>query len=137
MKKTILITMLLVATGSISVMAQGGGFQQRTPEERLKTVHSKIDSAFKLDATKLAEVDAIFLNTYKEQDKLRAEMSSGGGQPDFQAMREKMQPLNDARDVKLKEVMGEENYKIWKEQIEPTMRGGGRGPGGGGGRPNK
>ena len=59
-------------------------------------------------------------------------MSSGGGQPDFQAMREKMQPINDARDAKLKPLLGDDNYKIWKEQIEPTMRGNR----GGGGRPN-
>jgi hypothetical protein len=51
------------------------------------------------------------------------------GNQDFAAMREKMQPINDARDAKLKPVLGDENYKIWKEQIEPTMR-----RGGGGGR---
>ena len=135
MKKTIFIALLFIAAGTISAKAQGGGggnFQPQTPEERVKRVHAKIDSAFKLDATKLAEVDALFLNAYKEQDKLRAEMSSGGGQPDFQAMREKMQPINDARDAKLKPLLGDDNYKIWKEQIEPTMRGNR----GGGGRPN-
>ena len=41
-----------------------------------------------------------------------------------------MQPINDVRDAKLKPVLGEANYKMWKEQIEPTLRGG-RGPGAG------
>jgi len=132
MKKTIFIALLFITAGSVSLKAQGG-FQQQTPEERVKRVHAKIDSAFKLDATKMADVDAAFLNAYKEQDKLRAEMTSGGGQPDFQAMREKMQPINEARDAKLKTLLGDDNYKIWKEQIEPSMRGG---RGGGGGRPN-
>jgi len=127
MKKSIIISMLLMMVGSMSIMAQGGGFQQRTPEERLKTVHAKIDSAFKLDAAKMAMVDSIFISSYRESDKMRKDFTDSGNQ-DFAAMREKMQPINDARDAKLKPVLGDENYKIWKEQIEPTMRrGGGRG----------
>ena len=133
MKKTIIISMLLIATGSMSVMAQGGGFQQRTPEERLKQVHFKLDSAFKLDATKMALVDSVFLNSYIAADKMREEFMNSGSQ-DFQAMREKMQPINDARDAKLKPLLGDDNYKIWKELIEPTLRR--RPPGGGGGGNN-
>lgn len=127
MKKSIIISMLFIAMGNLSVMAQGGGgFQQRTPEERLKTVHFKLDSAFKLDAAKMAMVDSIFLASYKETDKMREEFMNSGSQ-DFQAMREKMQPITQARDEKLKPVLGDANFKIWKEQIEPTMmrRGGG------------
>jgi len=127
MKKSIIISMLLIATSSMSVMAQGGGGQMRTPEERLKVVHFKMDSAFKLAPDKLAMVDSIFLNSYKASDKMRQEFMESGSQ-DFAAMREKMQPLNDARDAKLKPVLGDENYKIWKEQIEPTMRRGGGPP---------
>ena len=41
--------MLLIATGGMSLMAQGGGFQMPTPEERVKKVNFKIDSAFKID----------------------------------------------------------------------------------------
>ena len=122
--------MLLIATGGMSLMAQGGGFQQRTPEERLKPVHFKIDSAFKLDADIMKKVDDLFLATYKESDKVREEMMNSGSQ-DFQAMREKMKPINDARDEKLKPLLGEANYKIWKETIETTISR--RGPGGGGG----
>jgi hypothetical protein len=121
--------MFIMTTGSLSVIAQGGGFQQRTPEERLKPVHFKIDSAFKLDAENMKKVDEIFLASYKDSDKLREEIMNSGSQ-DFQAMREKMTPINDARDKKLKEILGEANYKIWKEAIEPTL-GGRRGPGGG------
>ncbi len=128
MKKSVIVLMLLIATGGLSVMAQGGGFQQRTPEERLKPVHFKIDSAFKLDAAIMAKVDSVFLASYAEADKMREEFRNSGSQ-DFQAMREKMQPINDARDAKLKPLLGDDNFKIWKEKIEPTMR---RGPGGGG-----
>lgn len=126
MKKTTLILSLLF-TCSVAVMAQpGGGFQQRTVPERVQTVHAKIDSAFKLQPDVMKKVDEAFTTYYTEQDKLRQEMQGGG---DFQAMREKMQPLTDARDKKLKEILGDDKFKIWKEGIEPTMRGGRMGGG--------
>jgi hypothetical protein len=130
MKKSIIITLLFIATGATALMAQGGGgggFQQRTPEERLKIVHFKIDSAFKLAPDKMALVDSIFINSYRDSDKLRKEFMDSGNQ-DFAAMREKMQPINDSRDAKLKTALGDEMYKVWKEQIEPTMRRGGGPP---------
>jgi hypothetical protein len=124
MKKTTLI-LALVFAGSATVMAQGGG-QQRTVPERVQTVHAKIDSAFKLPADQLKKVDDVFTTYYTAQDKLRAEMQGGG---DFQAMREKMQPLTEDRDKKLKEILGDEKFKTFKEGIEPTMRGGRMGGG--------
>lgn len=133
MKRQIVILVLFLFTGFSYVNAQGGGGgQRRTVEERVKMVHVKIDSAFKLDATKMAEVDSIFATAYRTQDKLREDMMSGGGQPDFQAMREKMQPIMDDRDAKLKKALGDDNFKIWKEQIEPSMRPQRRQGGGGG-----
>lgn len=112
--------------------AQPGG-QRRTIEERVKMVHEKIDSAFKLDKDKLAKVDAVFTKYYKDQDKLREDMMNGGERPDFQAMREKMQPLTDARDKELKTILTDEQFKKWRDEIEPSMmprRGGPGGPGG-------
>ena len=129
MKKIILFLAILFA-GTLVVNAQGG-FQRRTVEERVATVHQKLDSAFKLDQTKLAQTDSIFSNYYRSTDKMREEMMSGG-QPDFQAMREKMQPYTDDRDKKLQAVLTEAQYKTWKDAIEPSMRQ--RRPGGGGNR---
>ena len=114
--------MVFAAAISItSVNAQGGGnFQRRTPEERLKTVHEKLDSAFKLDAAKLAQVDELFLNYYKESDKKMDEIRSGGGtREEMTAARQK---LTEERDAKLKTMLSEEQMKTWKEQIEPSMR---------------
>src|SRR5436190_18955472 len=128
MKKVILI-LAVVFAGSLAVNAQGG-FQRRTVEERVASVHQKMDSAFKLDNTKLAQTDSIFSNYYRSTDKVRDEMMSGG-QPDFQAMREKMQPYTDDRDKKLQGVLTEAQYKTWKDAIEPMLRP--RRPGGGGG----
>ncbi len=124
----------IIFGGIMVANAQPGQGQQRTVEERVKAVHVKIDSAFKLEAAKMANVDSVFANYYRAQDKLRQDMMSGGGQPDFQAMREKMQPLMTDRDDKLKAVLGDDNYKIWKEQIEPSMRPPRRNNGGGNNR---
>jgi phosphoglycerate-specific signal transduction histidine kinase len=123
MKKSIFILSILLLAGSVTVMAQGGG-QRRTVAERVERAHQKIDSAFKLEPAKMAQVDSAFAAFYRAQDKLRDEALAGGGQPDFQAMREKSQPLMDARDKELKAILGDDKFKIFKEGIEPTMRGG-------------
>lgn len=106
--------------GAIAANAQG--FQRRTVEERVEIVNQKLDSAFKLDKTKLADADSAFANYYRSTDKLREDMMSGGGQPDFQAMREKMQPLMEDRDKKLQGILTADQYKTWKETIEPSLR---------------
>jgi len=106
---------------AIYAQAQGG-FQRRTVEERVQITHQKLDSAFKLDKSKLADADSAFASYYRAQDKLREEMMSGGGQPDFQAFREKMQPLIDERDKKLQTILTPDQFKTWKDVIEPSMR---------------
>jgi periplasmic protein CpxP/Spy len=127
-KITWMITFLVF--GAIAANAQGG-YQRRTVEERVQIIQQKLDSAFKLDKAKLAEADSVFANFFRSTDKMRDEMMSSGGQPDFQAMREKMQPLMDERDKKLQGILTQDQFKTWKDQIEPSLRprrqgGGGR-----------
>jgi periplasmic protein CpxP/Spy len=132
MKKTIVALAVLLCAGTISSFAQGGGgFQMPTPEERVKRVHFKADSAFKLDEAKMKDVEAAYLDFYKAQDKVRQDlMASNGG--NFQGMREQMQekmkPFQEALDAKIKPILGDDKFKIWKEQIEPTLRGRGGPP---------
>jgi len=129
MKKRFILFAVILLAGTVAVNAQGGGggnFPRRTVEERIQTIHQKMDSAFKLDKAKLTQVDSIFANYYRSTDKLREELMAGGG--DRSAMREKMQPLTDARDKELQPVLGADNFKTWKETIEPSMRRGGGPP---------
>ena len=131
MKKTIIALAVLLFAGTASSFAQGGGFQMPSPEERVKRVHTKADSAFKLDETKMKEMEAAYLEYYKAQDKVREDlMASNGG--NFQGMREQMQekmkPHTEALDAKLKTILGDDKFKTWKEQIEPTLRGRGGPP---------
>lgn len=127
MKKRFLLftSALLACTMMLQAQGGGGGFQRRTVEERVKIAHQKMDSAFKLDATKLAQVDSAFANFYRGTDKIREEAMASG---DRQGMRDKMVPLMDARDKELKTILGDDNYKKWKDEVEPTMM---RRPGGG------
>ena len=132
MKKQFLLlaTALLVTT---TTMYAQGGFQRQTPEERLKPIHEKIDSAFKLTVEKLAKVDSVFLELFKQQDAKMAELRSGGDRPDREAMMAMRQQLADERDNKLKAILTEEQMKTWKNEIEPSLRpqrgGGNRGGG--------
>jgi len=120
MKKSITMFVILLAGISMSSIAQGG-FQRLTAEERTKRAHEKIDSAFKLDATQLKSVDGAFMEYYNGSDKIREDMRNSGGF-DPQAMREKMQPLTEELDKKLKEILGDANFTVWKDQIEPSLR---------------
>jgi hypothetical protein len=117
-KITVMISSFILLT--LVVNAQGG-FQRRTVAERVEIVQQKFDSAFKLDKTKLADTDSVFANYYRAQDKLREEMMSSG-QQDFQAMRERMQPLMEDRDKKLQGILTTDQYKTWKDGIEPSLR---------------
>jgi periplasmic protein CpxP/Spy len=134
MKKTIIALAVVMLAGTAPSFAQGGGnggFQMPTPEERVKRVHFKADSAFKLDEAKMKEMDAAYLDYYKAQDKVREEaMASAGGDRDAMraAMQEKMKPFMEALDTKVKPILGDDKFKIWKEQIEPTLRGRGGPP---------
>jgi periplasmic protein CpxP/Spy len=132
MKKQFLLLATALLVGTTTIYAQGG-FQRQTPEERLKPIHEKIDSAFKLTAEKLAKVDSIFLESFKQQEAKMAELRSGGDRPDREAMMAMRQQLADERDNKLKAILTEEQMKTWKNEIEPSLRpqrgGGNRGGG--------
>ena len=131
MKKTIIALAVVMFAGIAPSFAQGGGFQMPPPEERVKRVHAKADSAFKLDEAKAKEMDAAYLDYYKAQDKVREEaMASAGGDRDAMraAMQEKMKPFMEALDAKVKGILGDDKFKTWKEQIEPTLRGRGGPP---------
>jgi len=139
MKKAILLLVFAVS-GILAVQAQqggGGGFQRRTPEERLKMVKEKL-TELNLDKDQTAKSDSTFMDFFRAQDKIFEDMRAGGGAPDRDAIREKMMKLAAERDDKLKKIYTDDQYKKWKETIEPTTRpqrggGGGRGGNGGGG----
>jgi len=137
MKKLSLILLTFFAL-AVTVSAQpGGGFQRQTPEERAAAIHQKLDSAFKLAPGKLATLDTALLALYKAQDVRMQEIFSSGERPDRETMMAERKKYSDARDEMIKMMLNEEQFAIWKDKIEPSMRPQ-RPPGGGGpGGPNK
>jgi periplasmic protein CpxP/Spy len=144
------ITMLLIAgffTASLFAQEGGGrgfGGMRRTVAERVADIHKKFDSTFHFATDKQAKVDSAFADFYRSQDRFREEMRANatpGQQPSpeaMQAAREKMQEFQVARDEKLQGILSEDEYKKWKNELEPSMRpqrrreGGGAGNGGNG-----
>lgn len=143
MKNLLCLSVLLLSVSIVTyAQPQGGGFQRRTPAERVAQIHQKLDSAFKLESTKLAMIDTALTVLYKKQDarmqEVREAMMNGGERPDMEAMREEFKKYSDAQEEILKAVLSAEQFTIWKEQILPSMRparmmGGGPNGGGNGG----
>jgi protein CpxP len=119
MKRKFILFIAILIAGAITVNAQGG-FQRRTVEERVKAVLEKLEP-FKLDAAKKAEVDSIFTQLYKAMD-VKIEEMRASGTFDREAMRTEREKAAAARDEKLKKIFTEEEFKKWKEEIEPSLR---------------
>jgi hypothetical protein len=122
----------------IAVANAQGGFQRRSAEERSKRVVDTLTTVFKLDTAQHAQVHTVFLDYNKGSDKLFEGMQGGGARPD----RTEFEKLRTQRDEKLQKILSAEQYKKFKDEIEPAMMqrrqggGGGRNGGGGGNRPN-
>ncbi len=136
MKKRFLVIMAITFGLSLSVVAQpgqGGGFNRMTPEERVARIHQKLDSAFQLPAETFKVLDTALTVLYRQQEtKMRELMAGGPGSVDRETMQAEMKKFSDAQDEILKAVLTKDQYEIWKEKIQPTMRRGGGGRNGGG-----
>lgn len=83
--------------------------------------------AFKLPEEKLAKAVSAVMENNRAQLKLFAEARESGS---FEGVRDKMQPLADALNKKLAEILSEEQMTQWKERYARSFGGGaGRGPG--------
>ncbi len=129
MKKQ-LVLMALAAMLSISAIAQGGGGQRMTPEERTKFMIEKM-APLNLDAATKAKADAIITDYNTTSQKAMDEVRANGG--DREAMQAKRKELSDAREAKLKEIFTEAQMKQWVDEILPSLRPQ-RPAGGGGGK---
>lgn len=133
-----LFSLVIAGFLTVSAFAQpgGGGFQRQTPEQRAAAIHAKLDSAFNLPAEDLAKIDTAITVLYKKQDERMKEIFASGERPDRETVQAERKKYTDAREEILKAMLTEEQYGIWKDKIEPSMRpqrpqGGGGFPGGG------
>lgn len=121
MKKQIALSLMALFVTMASVMAQSQGGKRLTVAERVKAVNEKL-ADFKLDNDKLIKTDSVFTAYYTSMQKQREEMMSGGGTPDREAVRDKMLKLNIERDEQLQLIFTNDQFKKWKEDIEPALR---------------
>jgi hypothetical protein len=121
MKKQIALSILALFLTIGFVTAQDQRGPRLTVEERVKAVDEKL-ADFKLDKDKQAKTDSVFTAYYTTMQKEREAMMSGGGTPDREAMRSKMLKLNIDRDEQLKQIFTVEQFKKWKDDIEPALR---------------
>lgn len=115
--------MLLIA-GALTVNAQGGGgggFQRRTPEESTKRMVDTLNSVMKLEQGVQTQVQTIFTDFYKAQNKMMEDMMASGGQMDRDKMRADREKMVAERDEKLKKALSDEQFKKFKNDIEPAM----------------
>ena len=79
--KIIMIVAFLIAT-TTAVTAQQQGFQRRTVEERVQSAMEKISNPLKLDKSQQDKTNAILIDFYKAQDKMRQDARASGNRPD-------------------------------------------------------
>lgn len=131
MKNLVITLFMLAATVSFS-KAQGqgprpGGFQQRSPEERVKMQLERLPQVLNLTDDQKAKISAIYLNQGKSRDSLFTAIGQNG---DREVMRTKMTELSATTDKKILTLLNEEQKKTYNTYVQER---GNRGFGGGGG----
>lgn len=126
MKSKIILLVTLLFAGVLSSQAQQGqGGQRRTAEERTKSIVDRLNDSLQLSAAQKTDIDAVYLEFYKGQDKLRE-----GLQPGQRPERADQDKLSEARDAKLKVILKEEQFtKLKAMEAAMRNRGGQRPPG--------
>jgi len=124
MKKKLVLLASFALMAVFAVNAQqgggGGGMMRMSVPERVKMVMDKL-ADFKLDKDKSALTDSAFTTFYKGQQKMMEDMRASG-QMDRDKMMEGRKKLADERDDKLKKIFTDDQFKKWKDEIEPTTR---------------
>ena len=115
MKIKITLFAILMLLGVVSTQAQQGN-QRRTPEERTKMVVDRLTDSLKISAAQAADINTVYLDFYKAQDKLREGLAPG-----TRPERADQDKLIEARDAKLKIILKEEQFTKLKE-MEAAMR---------------
>jgi periplasmic protein CpxP/Spy len=119
MKKQFLLFVAAIFISISSLMAQER-VQRQSPDEKVKAAMEKLAS-FDLSKEKSEKVQTILKDFYTAQQTARQEMRAAGN-VDREAMMTKNKELSAERDTKLKNVLTEEEYQKWINDIEPTLR---------------
>ncbi|WP_300602646.1 hypothetical protein [Niabella sp.] len=101
--------------------------QKESVGDKVGAVLTKFDAAIKPDKAKRSSIETIFTDFYTAQEKLRDNIQGSstlaqGLQQDYQSVRKQNEGLFTERDNQLKKALTADEYKKWKEEIEPALR---------------
>jgi protein CpxP len=114
-KISMLIAFLFAAT--ISTQAQQG-MQRMSVEDRVKLVMGKISDPLKLDKMQQDKTASVFTDFFTSQNKMREDARASGIRPD----RSEFEKMANDRDEKLKTIFTDDQFKKFKDEIEPALR---------------
>ncbi len=120
MKIKISLFVMLMMVGILSTQAQPG--QRRTPEERTKMTVDRLTDSLKIGTAQQTDISAAYLEYYNAQDKLRAGLPQG-----TRPERADLDKLTEARDLKLRIILKEDQFAKLKEMEAAMMRNRGNG----------
>ncbi len=109
---------LLVSSGLNAQGGRGPGGPGRTPmtEEDIKERVDQLAETLKLSEEQHKLLEKSELDWYKKMDVERQKMRSEGGQGmDREARRAQMMEMREEHDAKIKEILGEEQFKQYQE----------------------
>ena len=113
------ISMLIALFFAITIGANAQqGMQRRTVEERVKSAMDKISDSLQLNQDQQQKTSAVFTDYYTSMDKMREDARASGNRPD----RSEFEKMMNDRDEKLKAIFTDDQYKKFKDEVEPSMR---------------
>ena len=115
MKVKLTVMTCLILMAGLTTFAQQ---QRRTVEERVNEVIEKIKVPLNLRDEQVGKLDSVFTNFYQSQRKLMSDIRASGERPD----RSVFEKLTTERDDKLKAILDADQYKKFKDELEPAMR---------------
>ncbi|ANH82917.1 hypothetical protein A8C56_19730 [Niabella ginsenosidivorans] len=124
MRVRLMLIMSLFVILSSFISAHG----QKSVSEKVSNALAKFDAVIKPDKAKRSSIETIFTDFYTAHEKLRSNIQGAASdnrqplQQDYQSIRKQNESLFADRDNRLKKVLSTEEFKKWKDEIEPSLR---------------
>lgn len=103
--------------------------QKESANDKVTTALKKFDDTIKPDKSKRSSLESVFSDFYTAQEKLRnniqgpaSTLRQGLQQQDYQSVRKQNENLYTDRDDRLKKILSDDEFKKWKNAIEPSLR---------------
>ncbi|MBO9617733.1 MAG: hypothetical protein J7539_01750 [Niabella sp.] len=120
---------LILAIGLFLSVCKPAQAQKESVSDKVSATLEKFDEAIKPDKSKKSSLESVFTDFYTAQEKLRnniqgpsSPLAQGLQQQDYQSVRKQNEALFADRDARLKKILNDDEFKKWKNSIEPSLR---------------